>query len=130
MNNESALSRLCFDGERLQAEAGVSQATLSVELLVKRQQWLMSSEIAQALAIDLKVIQTELTPLSRQHVIRRRALQRNVPEKYEYAAQLTARICTGDARRRFGTTPATPPSYGMRRELRSAASAIEGVPLS
>jgi hypothetical protein len=38
MNNESALSRLCFDGERLQAEAGASQATLSVELLVRRQQ--------------------------------------------------------------------------------------------
>ena len=42
--------------------------------------------ISAALRIDLKVIQTELTPLSRQHVIRRRAVQRNVPEKYEYAA--------------------------------------------
>jgi hypothetical protein len=52
--------------------------------LVARQQWLTSSEIALALAIDLKVIQTELTPLSRQQVIRRRAVQRNVPEQYEY----------------------------------------------
>ena len=29
MNNEAALSRLCFHGERLQAETGVSQATVS-----------------------------------------------------------------------------------------------------
>jgi predicted transcriptional regulator len=65
-----------------------------VELLVTRQQWLTSSEIAQALAIDLKVIQTELTPLSRQHLIRRRAVQRNVPEKYEYAAQSAQRLNT------------------------------------
>jgi hypothetical protein len=58
-----------------------------VDLLITRQEWLTSSEIAQALAIDLKVIQTELTPLSRQRAIRRRPVQRNVPEKYEYAAQ-------------------------------------------
>jgi len=32
MNNEAALSRLCFHGERLQAETGVSQATVSYVL--------------------------------------------------------------------------------------------------
>jgi DNA-binding LacI/PurR family transcriptional regulator len=32
MNNEAALRRLCFHGERLQAETGVSQATVSYVL--------------------------------------------------------------------------------------------------
>jgi hypothetical protein len=60
-----------------------------VDLLITRQEWLTSIEIAQALRIDLKVIQTELTPPSRHGALRRRRVQRNVPEKYEYAAQLS-----------------------------------------
>jgi transcription initiation factor IIE alpha subunit len=46
---------------------------------------LTSTEIAQALTLDLKVVRTALTPLQRQRQIVRRTAERNVPETYEYA---------------------------------------------
>lgn len=57
-----------------------------IALLARRSAWLTSTEIAQALAIDLKVVQTELTPLVRRRMITRRPAERSGPEKYEYAA--------------------------------------------
>jgi len=56
-----------------------------VDLLARQQTWLTSTEIAQALRVDLKVIQTELTPLVRRRAIERRSATRSGPEKYEYA---------------------------------------------
>jgi hypothetical protein len=56
-----------------------------IDLLSARADWLTSTEIAQALTLDLKTIRTVLTPLQRQHQIVRRTAQRNVPETYEYA---------------------------------------------
>jgi hypothetical protein len=57
-----------------------------VDLLAQRGTWLTSTEIASAIAIDLKVVQTELTPLVRRRMITRRPAERNGPERYEYAA--------------------------------------------
>jgi hypothetical protein len=56
-----------------------------VDLLIARADWLTSTEIAQALTLDLKAVRTALTPLQRQRQIVRRTAQRQVPESYEYA---------------------------------------------
>jgi hypothetical protein len=58
-----------------------------VELLTFRQDWLTSTEIAQALGVDVQVVRTELTPLYRRALIQRRATSRSASEKYEYASQ-------------------------------------------
>ena len=55
-----------------------------MDLLGGHGDWLTSTEIAQALDLDLKVVRTTLTPLQRQRQIVRRTTQRDVPETYEY----------------------------------------------
>lgn len=55
-----------------------------VELL-RRQAWRTSTEIAQALQIDVKVVRTVLTPLERARAIVRRPSTRDGREKFEYA---------------------------------------------
>lgn len=60
------------------------------DLLRARRGWLTSSEIAQALAIDVRVVRTELTPLVDSRSISRRPAQRKGPEKYEYACESTS----------------------------------------
>jgi hypothetical protein len=56
-----------------------------VDLLVARAEWLTSTEIAQALGVDVKIVRNTLTPLERRRAIVRRETTRSIPEKYEYA---------------------------------------------
>jgi hypothetical protein len=65
-----------------------------VDLLAARADWLTSTEIAQALVLDLKAVRTMLTPLQRQRQIVRRTVECNVPETYEYACPSVNQLAT------------------------------------
>jgi hypothetical protein len=64
------------------------------ELLVRRGAWLTSSEIAEALGVDVKVVRTELTPMVNGKEIQRRQSSRRGGERYEYTSQSISRPLT------------------------------------
>jgi len=63
------------------------QMTLQEQILnlLSFRSWLTSTEIAQALQADLKVVRTALTPLERHRLLIRRETSRNVADRFEYA---------------------------------------------
>lgn len=64
------------------------------ELLARRGAWLTSSEIAEVLGVDVKVVRTELTPMVNSQEIQRRQSSRRGGERYEYTSQSISRPLT------------------------------------